>query len=61
MIFINFLFLDAQQCGVSKVPQSKVVNGVEAKPGAWPWIVSLQTRNGFHYCGGTILSPTWVR
>uniref|UniRef100_A0A7M5VAD2 Peptidase S1 domain-containing protein n=1 Tax=Clytia hemisphaerica TaxID=252671 RepID=A0A7M5VAD2_9CNID len=50
----------AQKCGVSKVPQSRVVNGVEAPQGAWPWIVSLQTRNGFHYCGGTILSPTWI-
>jgi len=49
------------QCGISKVSQSRVVNGVEAKPGAWPWIVSIQ--NGYiasHFCGGTILTPNWV-
>ena len=47
-------------CGISKVAQSRIVNGVEAKPGAWPWIVSLQTSRGFHFCGGSILSPNWV-
>ncbi|XP_066927267.1 chymotrypsin-like elastase family member 1, partial [Clytia hemisphaerica] len=49
------------QCGISKVSQSRVVNGVEAKPGAWPRIVSIQT--GYidsHFCGGTILTPNWV-
>jgi len=48
------------QCGISKVSQSRVVNGVEAKPGAWPWIVSLQSSSGFHFCGATILTPNWV-
>jgi len=46
-------------CGVSKVPQSRVVNGVDAKPGAWPWIASLQYYNG-HFCGATLLNTKWV-
>lgn len=59
-------FCDRQNlnCGVSKVSQSRVVNGEEAKEGAWPWIASLQIRqNGInsHFCGGTILTPTWVK
>jgi len=49
-----------RQCGISKVTQSRVVNGVEAQPGAWPWIASLQTISGFHFCGGSILTPYWV-
>ena len=46
--------------GISKVSQSHVVNGDEAKPEAWPWIVSLQTSRRFHFCGGSILTPNWV-
>jgi len=48
------------ECGVTPVPQSRIVNGDEAKEGAWPWIVSLQTSGGFHFCGGSILTPTWI-
>ena len=49
------------KCGISKVSQSRIVNGDEAQEGAWPWIVSLQKSSGFHFCGGSILTPTWVR
>uniref|UniRef100_A0A7M5X1N2 Peptidase S1 domain-containing protein n=4 Tax=Clytia hemisphaerica TaxID=252671 RepID=A0A7M5X1N2_9CNID len=50
------------KCGISKVAQSRIVNGVEAKAGAWPWIVSLQSSGGSrtHFCGGTILTPNWI-
>lgn len=47
------------QCGRSPVQQSRVVNGVTAKEGAWPWIASLQVR-GRHFCGGTLITPNWV-
>jgi len=47
------------QCGISDIPQSRIINGVDAKPGAWPWIASLQ-HNNRHFCGGTLLTPTWV-
>jgi hypothetical protein len=26
----------------------------------YPWLVSLQTPRGLHFCGGTLISPTWV-
>lgn len=45
---------------MSTVSQSRVVNGETAKAGAWPWIVSLQTSSGFHFCGGSILTPNWI-
>lgn len=47
-------------CGVSTVQQGRVVNGVNAQPGAWPWITSLQGSSSNHFCGGTIITPTWV-
>jgi len=46
-------------CGKSTVQQGKIVEGVNAQKGAWPWIASLQKNNG-HFCGATLLTPKWV-
>lgn len=32
----------------------EIVGGVEARPGSWPWIVSLQ-QGGNHFCGGSLI------
>jgi hypothetical protein len=37
----------------------RIIGGKPAKPGAWPWQVSLQDGFG-HFCGGTLISPQWV-
>ncbi|XP_044221279.1 chymotrypsin B-like [Thunnus albacares] len=39
---------------------SDIVNGKEAKPHSWPWQVSLQKCNGFHFCGGSLINQNWV-
>ncbi|NXN15050.1 ACRO protein, partial [Indicator maculatus] len=42
---------------------SRVVGGVSAQPGAWPWIVSIQQAVGAgmgHICGGSLISSQWV-
>ncbi|XP_070816866.1 chymotrypsin A-like [Chaetodon trifascialis] len=39
---------------------ARIVNGEEAVPHSWPWQVSLQRSNGFHFCGGSVISETWV-
>jgi len=37
-----------------------VVGGHDARPGAWPWQASVQTRGGFHFCGGSLIHPEWI-
>ena len=47
-------------CGISKDDLTKrVVNGKDATPHSWPWMVSLR-RNGRHICGGSLIKPNWV-
>ncbi|XP_035809077.1 enteropeptidase-like isoform X2 [Amphiprion ocellaris] len=43
-----------------RVPgQGRVVGGVNAMEGAWPWIVSLQWR-GHHRCGASLIGRDWL-
>ena len=37
----------------------RIVGGAEARAGSWPWQVSL-TKNGRHFCGGSVIAPRWV-
>nr|XP_048293018.1 chymotrypsin-like protease CTRL-1 [Myodes glareolus] len=52
-------------CGVPAITPAlsysqRIVNGQNAVPGSWPWQVSLQETNGFHFCGGSLISQNWV-
>ncbi|XP_047218539.1 chymotrypsin B-like [Girardinichthys multiradiatus] len=55
----------AYGCGVPATPPrvtgyTRIVNGEEAVPHSWPWQVSLQQSNGFHFCGGSLINEYWV-
>ncbi|KAK5602830.1 hypothetical protein CRENBAI_025103 [Crenichthys baileyi] len=55
----------AYGCGSPAIPPlitgyARIVNGEEAVPHSWPWQVSLQDYTGFHFCGGSLISETWV-
>ncbi|XP_014650878.1 PREDICTED: plasminogen [Ceratotherium simum simum] len=51
-------------CGKPKVEPKKcsgrIVAGCVSIPHSWPWQISLRTRFGMHFCGGTLISPEWV-
>ncbi|XP_062416094.1 LOW QUALITY PROTEIN: chymotrypsin-like protease CTRL-1 [Pungitius pungitius] len=50
----------AQDCGLAPL-NTRVVGGVNAAAGSWPWQVSLHTVSvNFHVCGGTLISAQWV-
>ena len=38
---------------------SRVINGQNARPHAWPWQVSLRSNNR-HFCGGSLIANNWV-
>uniref|UniRef100_A0A671MDN9 chymotrypsin n=1 Tax=Sinocyclocheilus anshuiensis TaxID=1608454 RepID=A0A671MDN9_9TELE len=58
------LVASALGCGVPAIkPQtigSRIVNGQNAISGSWPWQVSLQLPNSFHFCGGSLINQNWV-
>lgn len=46
------------------IPQTRIINGDDARPHSWPWQVSIQRRTNIgtfiHVCGGSLVSPTKV-
>lgn len=40
--------------------EQKIVGGVEASIGEFPFIVSLQSSSGSHFCGGSLIRKNWV-
>ncbi|XP_048210357.1 plasminogen [Perognathus longimembris pacificus] len=56
--------VSTSDCGKPRVEPKKcpgrVVGGCVANPHSWPWQISLRTRLGQHFCGGTLIAPEWV-
>ncbi|XP_069782963.1 serine protease 27-like [Narcine bancroftii] len=55
-----YLLCDARQyqCG-RPVISTRIVGGVDAVDGAWPWVVSIHLNNK-HVCGGSLIANRWV-
>ncbi|XP_059476728.1 mite allergen Der p 3 [Neocloeon triangulifer] len=45
-------------CGL-RGATSRIVGGEKARPGEFPWLVSIKRRGG-HFCGGTLINKRWV-
>ena len=45
-------------CGL-RGATSRIVGGERARPGEFPWLVSIKRRGG-HFCGGTLINKRWV-
>lgn len=58
--FINMADVD---CGISKFRNGRIVNGVDAVEGEFPWMVSLKLlrgQSGEHFCGGALINKRWI-
>lgn len=51
--------LSSVDCGRRSFAADRIVGGVDARQGSWPWQVSLQY-DGVHQCGGSIISDRWI-
>ncbi len=51
--------LSSADCGRRSFAADRIVGGVDARQGSWPWQVSLQY-DGVHQCGGSIISNRWI-
>ncbi|XP_043959280.1 serine protease 27 isoform X1 [Gambusia affinis] len=49
---------NAQICGRPQL-KDRIVGGVDALNGAWPWQVDIQKDN-VHVCGGSLITQDWV-
>uniref|UniRef100_A0A667Z000 trypsin n=1 Tax=Myripristis murdjan TaxID=586833 RepID=A0A667Z000_9TELE len=55
---LTLLFSFDVPCTVALGYDDRIVGGEECRPHSVPWQVSLN--NGWHYCGGTLISDRWV-
>ncbi|XP_077482269.1 serine protease 33 [Stigmatopora argus] len=55
----GFLASYAQDCGRPVVQTNRIVGGMDASDGAWPWQVSIQ-KDAIHVCGGSIITENWI-
>ncbi|KAM3859598.1 serine protease 33 [Diretmus argenteus] len=56
----GILACHAQECGRAPLMEYRIVGGLEAAEGEWPWQVDIQTETHGHVCGGSIISEYWV-
>ncbi|XP_047575839.1 serine protease 55 isoform X3 [Lutra lutra] len=70
MLLLSILLLMSQfkgvyfECGKRPIFEegaqySKIIAGMEAEVGEFPWQVSIQARNE-HFCGGSIINKWWI-
>ncbi len=62
LFFITFMSVSAS---IAENSSTKIIGGKQATPGAWPWMVGLveygsSSTFSRHFCGGTLISPSWV-
>lgn len=63
MSIVGFIFIiGCAECGTNTILErtNRIINGSDAKFKQIPYQVSLQRKNGIHFCGGAIISPVFI-
>lgn len=58
LVLAAFMTISAAPAFAANDIETKIVGGVEASIGEFPYIVSLQA--GSHFCGGSLIAKNWV-
>ncbi|XP_062859475.1 polyserase-2 [Trichomycterus rosablanca] len=58
LLYLVIPTLLAQDCGIAPI-STRIVGGMDASPGTWPWQVSIHYESQ-HICGGTLINREWV-
>jgi hypothetical protein len=40
--------------------EQRIIGGTNATSGTYPWVVSLQSKDGQHFCGASLIDKQWV-
>lgn len=56
----GILAVYAEECGRPTIAENRIVGGIDATDGAWPWQVDIQTSSDGHICGGSLITNKWV-
>ncbi|XP_069796078.1 suppressor of tumorigenicity 14 protein homolog isoform X2 [Narcine bancroftii] len=48
------------QCGTQPYKQNRIVGGMSADVGEWPWQISLHFKVMGHTCGASVISAEWL-
>lgn len=40
--------------------EQRIIGGTNASSGTYPWVVSLQSKDGQHFCGASLIDKQWV-
>lgn len=62
LVLLSLAFSAAFAAPAAEISASRIVGGVNAIPGEFPYIVSLQwvlLGVSSHVCGGSIIGPSW--
>lgn len=53
-------FGNCSQTSFARDEESRIINGENARPNSWPWMVSLRRFLGSHFCGGALIHERYV-
>ncbi|XP_072033370.1 uncharacterized protein [Amphiura filiformis] len=58
--FVEGDIFETGYCGTQRAPNIRILDGYDALPGQWPWMVSMRDTANRHRCGGVLIGTRWV-
>ena len=59
ILYTTCMHMISGKCGKPDIRNTRIVGGMTARRGSWPWQILLLF-DGQAMCGGSLISPLWV-